>query len=135
MAGFTPTDRSIGGQARSTFRASTLGPFMIVAPEREFGGSVISAEPPMSPWRPDYLITTFDGRVWRIVSEDSRTSFEPFLLIARTDRVVTATEFVASSVGCPGCSSIWPGFITTVVQFYSYGRRLPGLQFRASPCG
>jgi hypothetical protein len=60
---------------------------------------------------------------------------EPFLLIARTDRIVTATNLVASSVGSSGCPSIWPDFITTVVRFYSYGRRLPGLQFRASPCG
>ena len=56
-------------------------------------------------------------RVWRLVSEDSRTSrFEPFLLIARTARIVTAIDFMASSGGYTGCSSIWPDFITTVVR-------------------
>ena len=75
-------------------------------------------------------------RVWRIVSEDSRSaSIEPFLLISRTARIFTATDVVASSGGSTGGPSIWPDFITTVVHFYSYGRRLPGLQFRASPCG
>ena len=74
--------------------------------------------------------------VWRKVSEDSRTlPSEPFLLIARTARIFTAVDFTASSGGYTGCPSIWPDFITTVVRVYSYGRRLPGLQFAASPCG
>ena len=55
------------------------------------------------------------GRVWRIVSEDSRDMPESFLLIARTARIFTATRFVASSGGSTGCSSIQPDFITTVV--------------------
>ena len=103
----------------------------------EVGGSVISAELFASPRRPDYLITIRADRVWRIVSEDfsSPLPLEPFLLISRTARIVTATWFVASSGGSTGVPSIWPDFITTVVRFYSYGRRLPGLQFRASPCG
>jgi len=102
----------------------------------EVGGSVISAELFASPRRPDYPITTRASRVWRLVSEDSRAgSLEPFLLISRTARIFTATDFVASSGGSTGGPSIWPDFITTVVQFHSYGRRLPGLQFRASPYG
>ncbi len=51
---------------------------MIVAPEQAFGGPVISAELSMSPWRSDYLITTSERRVWRIVSEDSRTCIRVF---------------------------------------------------------
>ena len=118
----------------------TLGPFISVTPDIVIGGAGISAALSTSPWRSDYIITTRVDRVWRVVSEDSRTpagspSFEPFLLIARTARIFTATDFVASSGGYTGCSSIWPDFITTVVRDYSYGRRLPGLQFAASPCG
>ena len=74
-------------------------------------------------------------RVWRVVSEDSRIRrSEPFLLIARTAHIFTAITIMASSGGYTGCSSIWPDFITTVVRFHSYGRRLPGLQFRALAC-
>ena len=113
---------------------------MIVTPDVAVGGADISAALFASPRRPDYIITILTNRVWRVVSEDSRNpagspSFEPFLLIARTARIFTATDLVASSGGYTGCSSIWPDFITTVVRDYSYGRRLPGLQFAASPCG
>ncbi len=85
------------------------------------GGADISAALSTSPWRSDYIITTRVDRVWRVVSEDSRSlgchpSFEPFLLIARTVRIFTATDFVASSDGYTGCSSIWPDLITTVVR-------------------
>src|SRR5205823_8390317 len=65
-----------------------------------------------------------------------------FLLIVRTGRIVTAHVRTLRR-GCNtdeyrrilGCSSIQPGFITARYQpnRYSYGRRLPGLRFRASP--
>ena len=43
-----------------------------------------------------------------MASEDSHAALqhEPFLLIARTSRIVTATEFVASTGGFTGCPSI-----------------------------
>ncbi len=115
----------------------TLGPFVSVTPDF-VGGADISAALFVSPRRPDYIITIGVDRVWRVVSEDSRTlswSFEPFLLIARTGRIFTAAHSRAtSSAGSTGCPSIWPDFLTTVVRVYSYGRRLPGLQFVASAC-
>jgi hypothetical protein len=129
-------DRSRPGQFNyPTRNFATLGPFVNVTPDVAVGGSVISAELCMSPCRPDCIITALASRAWRAVSEDSRSrGIGPFLLISRTARVFTATNVVASSGGSTGVPSIWPGFITTVVQFYSYGRRLPGLQFRALAC-
>src|SRR5215813_5455437 len=52
---------------------ATLGPFVAVTPDRVVGGADISAALSTSPWRPDYPITTREGRVRRLVSEDSRT--------------------------------------------------------------
>ena len=77
---------------------------MIVTPECIFGGSGISAELFASLRRSDYIITILSNRVWRVVSEDSRTdaSFESFLLIARTARIVTARCCLASSGGFSG---------------------------------
>ena len=65
-------DRSREGQTRSTFRASTLGPFVCCYSRQLVGGAVISAALSTSPWRPDYPITTRASRVRRLVSEDSR---------------------------------------------------------------
>ena len=66
----------------------------------------------------------------------------PFLLIARTGRIFTAHTGTLRR-GCDmdeyrrilGCSSKQWGFITAKLGLnrYSYGRRLPGLRFRASP--
>ena len=65
-----------------------------------------------------------------------------FLLIVRTGRIVTVHGTTLWR-GCDtdeyrrilGCSSIWWGFSTAKLKLhrYSYGRRLPGLRFRASP--
>src|SRR5258708_23059666 len=63
-----------GNVTYPTRNFATLGPFMIVAPELAFRGSVISAELSMSPWRSDYIIANMIIRVWRVVSEDSRTA-------------------------------------------------------------
>jgi len=62
----------------------------------------------LSPGRSDYIISNRLIRVRRVVSEDSHADLqrEPFLLIARTSRIVTATEFVASTGGSTGCPSI-----------------------------
>ena len=48
---------------------------------------------------------------WRVVSEDSLELQEPFLLIVRTSRIVTAFNFKASTGGYTGVSSIWPGLL------------------------
>ena len=87
---------------------------------------------------------------WRAVSEDSLdcnepfparpSDREPFLLIVRTLRFVTAAR-ATSIEGCsefPANSQVYLrnyNSVQTLVQFYSYGRRLPGLRSRASPCG
>ena len=66
-----------------------------------------------------------------------------FLLIARTDRIVTVhVSTVRNGYDMNeyrrihGCSSIWPGFITAYLLLtangYSYRRRLLGLDFTAS---
>jgi hypothetical protein len=78
----------------------------------------------------------------RIVSEDSlcqlcnagsgtRTNAEPFLLIVRTGRIVTAQEgrVAPDTRGFQHIAKFVNG--TTLVD--SYGRRLPGLSFAASP--
>ena len=72
------------------------------------GDAVISAALCMSPCSSDYIISNRLIRVRRVVSEDSHAALqpEPFLLIARTSRIVTATDFVASTGGFAGCSSI-----------------------------
>ena len=51
----------------------TLGPFVTVTPDVAVGGAVISAALFASPRRPDYIIAILADRVWRVVSEDSRT--------------------------------------------------------------
>ena len=67
-----------------------------------------------------------------------------FLLIVRTRRIFT-THAATLKNGCDvdeyrwilGCPSIQWGFVTARYKTnrYSYGRRLPGLRFRASPEG
>src|SRR5437588_12235329 len=56
------------------------------------GGQIISAWLCMSPCRSDHIFTTVSGSVRHMVSEDSGSDvrIQPFLLIARTDRIVTA---------------------------------------------
>jgi hypothetical protein len=91
-----------------------------------------SAQLSTSPWRSDHLITR-EG-VWRMASGDSDPNLpsRPFLLIARTGRIVTAhsgrvapdtrvSQHIARFCNRP------------IVDGYSYRRRLPGLSFRASP--
>jgi hypothetical protein len=83
---------------------------MVVARRRWATGAIISVALCTLPHRSDYIIRP--KTVWRIVSEDSRTMFESFLLIARPPQIVTATFFdefshlVASTVDSTGCSSI-----------------------------
>jgi hypothetical protein len=82
----------------------------------------------------------------RIVSEDSIDSNInrwPFLLIACTERIVTACLALtclrpghrdqASTVGYSGVPAY--SRILQLRVVHSYGRRLPGLRLRASPCG
>ena len=70
------------------------------------GGALISVALCMSPCRSDHIIPRLSPRVWRMVSEDSRPVLaEPFLLIARTSRIVTAADVAASTGGSTGCSS------------------------------
>ncbi len=68
------------------------------------------------------------------ISRTLSMGHEPFLLIARTSRIVTAVDDTASTGGSTGFSSIQPDLFSELqaVQPYSYGRRLPGLWFRAS---
>ena len=67
-------------------------------------------------------------RVWRSVSEDPLAGF---LLIVRTSR------FVTHDVVSSGRYSEVPAYSQIYLRNYngihSYGRRLPGLRFRASP--
>ena len=79
-----------------------------------------------------------------MVSEDfpSRYRSESFLLITRTPRIFTAAR------SCDHAASTWrysgfPAYSQILLtelqasQFYSYGRRLPGLRFGAlhsKPC-
>ena len=79
--------------------------------------------------RSDYLIPPqFTRRVRRIVSEDSDRVDQSFLLIVRTRRIVTSCALVARD----------SRMFQHIAEFYnylghvdSYGRRLPGLHFRA----
>src|SRR6267142_5836089 len=58
---------------------------------------------------------------------------KPFLLMTRTSRIVTAVDFTASTGGSTGLSSKQPDLFSELQRSsYSYGRRLPGLRFRAS---
>src|SRR5215475_2104405 len=68
------------------------------------------------------------------ISRTLSTRSKPFLLITRTSRIVTAVDFTASTGGSTGLSSKQPDFVfgTTSGPAYSYGRRLPGLRFKAS---
>ena len=76
------------------------------------------------------------GDTWRAVSEDPLSGF---LLIVRTGRIVTAlfSNEWSEYRRILGCPSIQPGLPTAELKLhrYSYGRRLPGLRFRASPEG
>lgn len=70
----------------------------------------------MSPCSSDYIFTTFPRQggkgVWRVVSEDPPFLLQKvvgFLLIVRTEQIVTAPE-EASTVGYNGFSSIQPDF-------------------------
>jgi len=94
---------------------------------------------------------------WRKVSEDSGES-RPFLLIDCAEQIFTTARFRAMSTVrysvFPAYSQVYlrnynyrscPNFLThelyivdstlSSTNAYSYGRRLPGLRSRASPCG
>ena len=94
---------------------------------------------------------------WRKVSEDSGES-RPFLLIDCTAQIFTTTRRrVMSTVrysvfpaysqvylrnynyrSCPNSTNPELYIVDSTLAFtnaYSYGRRLPGLRSRASPCG
>ena len=81
--GFTDLSRLMSAIARTpgsfvypTRNFATLGPFVSVT-SRTLEGADISAALFASPRRPDYIITIRSDRVWRVVSEDSRTLLEP----------------------------------------------------------
>ena len=67
-------------------------------------------------------------RVWRSVSEDPLSGF---LLIVRTSRVVTHRG--VSSGRCSDVPAYSQIYLRNYNGIHSYGRRLPGLRFRASP--
>ena len=94
---------------------------------------------------------------WRKVSEDSGES-RPFLLIDCTEQILTTARRRAMSTVrysvFPAYSQVYlrnynyrscPNLLThelyivdstlSSTNAYSYGRRLPGLRSRASPCG
>ena len=76
--------------------------------------------------------------VWRVVSEDSQF-LGPFLLIVSTYTFSLLYPYKTSNVGyrdVPAYSQILQRpLMAAIINRYSYGRRLPGLQFKASPCG
>src|SRR5436190_11993453 len=88
----------------------------------------------MSPWGSDCPFTrstvAFCRSAWRAVSEDPANGF---LLIFRTGRIVTAPkERVPPDTRMfQHIARFYNGLIE--IHRYSYGRRLPGLRFRASP--
>jgi hypothetical protein len=75
-------------------------------------------------------------RVWRIVSEDSSELPKSFLLIARTGHIFTELKALV----VPDTYRVFQHIAkfyngpSQVADFYrySYGRRSPGLKFRAS---
>jgi hypothetical protein len=95
---------------------------------------------------------------WRKVSEDSGES-RPFLLIDCTEQIFTTARRRAMSTvrysvfpaysqvylrnynfrSCPNSTNpelyIVDSTLRLPINAYSYGRRLPGLRSRASPCG
>jgi len=94
---------------------------------------------------------------WRKVSEDSGES-RPFLLIDCTEQIFTTARRRAMSTvrysvfpaysqvylrnynyrSCPNSTNPELYIVDSTLAFtnaYSYGRRLPGLRSRASPCG
>ena len=94
---------------------------------------------------------------WRKVSEDSGES-RPFLLIDCTEQIFTTARRRAMSTvrfsvfpaysqvylrnynyrSCPNSTNPELYIVDSTLSFtnaYSYGRRLPGLRSRASPCG
>jgi hypothetical protein len=69
-------------------------------------GALISVALCMSPCRSDHIIPRDMRRsgVWSLrIPEPDRP--QPFLLIARTSRIVTAADVAASTGGFTGCSS------------------------------
>ena len=72
------------------------------------GGMDISTMLCMSPCSSDFIINLLRHR--RLSGVKSlripHCSARPFLLIARTSQIVTATDFVASTGGFTGCPSI-----------------------------
>ena len=102
------------------------------------------------------LYHPLEKRAWRKVSEDSGES-RPFLLIDCTEKIFTAAlpRRVLSDTQCFQHIAKFI-YVTTTIEVvlnllthelyivdstlsstnaYSYGRRLPGLRSRASPCG
>jgi hypothetical protein len=83
----------------------TLGPFSLLLPSFH-GGALISVALCMSPCRSDHIIPRVirGSGVWSLrIPEPTRPW--PFLLIARTSRIVTAADVAASTGGSTGCSS------------------------------
>ena len=118
--------------------------FLLSSPCRHGGRTVPSPTPVPAAEHVGRLIR--DAGAPRPVSEDPAGGFaiDGFLLIVRTGRIFTARvrhPLRGRDTGeyrrILGCSSIWWGLPTAKLELhrYSYGRRLPGLRFRASPEG
>ena len=97
-------------------------------------GWVVSV-PPSSPCRHGGRTISSPAKgVWRMASEDSsHRSGRPFLLIVRTERVVTARSRELVAPDTRMSQHIARFCNRPNVDGYSYRRRLPGLSFRASP--
>ena len=109
-----------------------------VTAHRSMGARSFLSRSALSPGRSDYIISNRLIRVWRVVSEDSalitNATFPadcPHLADCHCHRV--RGEYRRMHRVFQHIARFVLG--TTVVQFYSYGRRLLGLPFRASPCG
>src|SRR3954470_721419 len=88
----------------------------------------------MSPCRSDCIFTLIVDYSIRVLSVQSLRIPRGFLLIVRTGWIFTARYSPNEYHRILGVSSIQLSFVTALkVDRYSYGRRLPGLRFRASP--
>jgi hypothetical protein len=79
-----------------------LRPYLSITAQAE---GTSGASPCMSPCRWDHIFSS-NRAVWRMVSEDSAHAEQPFLLIVRTRRIVTARCSSAGFSGFPAYSQI-----------------------------
>ncbi len=129
-----------GAISYPTRNFATLGPFSAVTPHSRPSRKRVARSFPFPPGSPRRrgartISSRTLARVRRMASEDSACkSTRPFLLIVRTARIVTAVGCAtASTVGFSEFPAYSRIYLRNYKGVYSYGRRLPGLRFTASP--